>query len=141
MKISRELAILILKYCYQNPKFYFPFMVVCKEYSPEDGDFVEICPNEWKDIEEDKIYQTFELWENLQNLDETTLKLMSKWFIDKILKGSIEKEIKKLIRDYWKLYKKELCESVNIEEYWINEFFGWKKEAFEEVLYLLNKYN
>ena len=82
MKISRELAILILKYCFENPKFYFPFLIMCQEYSPEDDDFVEIMPDEWENIQEDEIYQTFELWENLQNLDEKTLKLMSKWLID-----------------------------------------------------------
>jgi len=42
MRISRNLAIIILKYLYDHPKFYFPFLVMCKEYSPEDYDFVEI---------------------------------------------------------------------------------------------------
>ncbi|MFZ2975276.1 MAG: hypothetical protein WA055_01425 [Candidatus Moraniibacteriota bacterium] len=84
MKISRELAIKILKYLDENPDFYFPFLVMCKEYSDEDDDFVEIEADEWENIEEDEKYQTFELWENLQNLDEETLKLMSKGFLEKI---------------------------------------------------------
>lgn len=84
MKISRKLAITILRYCSKNPDFYFPFLVMCKEYSPEDDDFVEICPSEWKSIEIDKIYQTFELWENLQDLGEDTTKLLAKGFIEKI---------------------------------------------------------
>ena len=78
MKISREQAIIILKYLAENREFYFPFLVVCKEYSPEDDDFVEIEPKEWEDIENDIIYQTFELWENLQNIDYDTIKLLSK---------------------------------------------------------------
>lgn len=55
-----------------------------QEYSPEDNDFVEIEPEEWETIEADKNYQTFELWENLQNLDEKTLSLMAKGFIEEI---------------------------------------------------------
>lgn len=84
MKISRKLAIQILKYCHENSNFYFPFQVVCKEYTPEDNDFVEIDPEEWEMILEDDIYQTFELWENLKNLHEETVRLMSKGFLEKI---------------------------------------------------------
>jgi len=78
MKISRELALQVLKYCSKNPDFYFPFLVMCQEYSPEDDDFVEIEPNEWENIEEDEIYQTFELWENLQDLRENTTELLAR---------------------------------------------------------------
>lgn len=85
MDISRELAIKILKYLDQHKDFYFPFLVMNKEYTEEDDDFVEIEPNEWEMIEEDGKYQTFQLWENLQNLDELTLRLMSKGFIEKIV--------------------------------------------------------
>ena len=85
MNISRDLAIKILKYLDQNKNFYFPFLVMCKEYTPEDDDFVEIEPNEWEMIVEDESYQTFQLWGNLQNLDIETLELMSKGFIEKIL--------------------------------------------------------
>ena len=55
-----------------------------KEYTEEDDDFVEIEPNEWEMIESDENYQTFQLWENLQNLDERTLKLMTKGFLEEI---------------------------------------------------------
>ena len=88
MRIDRNLAIRILKYLHKHPNFYFPFLVMCQEYSSEDNDFVEIDSRERKNIEEDKIYQTFELWENLQDVDEITLELMSKWFIEKILEES-----------------------------------------------------
>lgn len=84
MDISRELAIQILKYLDQHKDFYFPFLVMNKEYTEEDDDFVEIEPEEWKVIKMDDNYQTFQLWENLQNLDEQILKLMSKGFIEKI---------------------------------------------------------
>lgn len=141
MKISRELAIKILKYCFENQKFYFPFLVMCQEYTPEDDDFVEIEPEEWENIEEDENYQTFELWENLQNLDEEILRLLSKWFIDKILNESLEKEIINSLRCYKKLYKENIWEGVDILEYWENDFFWGKKEAFEDVLNLIKKYN
>lgn len=36
MNISRALAIQILKYLDKHPDFYFPFFVMCQEYSPED---------------------------------------------------------------------------------------------------------
>lgn len=85
MKIERELAIKILKYCHEHTDFYFPFLVMNKEYSEEDDDFVEVESNEWKMVQEDEKYQTFELWENLQNLDEQTLKLMAKGFLDEIV--------------------------------------------------------
>lgn len=85
MKISRKLAIQILKYLDQNKDFYFPFLVMCKEYTEEDDDFVEIEPNEWELIKSDKKYQTFELWENMQDVYEETLELMAKGFIEKII--------------------------------------------------------
>lgn len=84
MPISREFAIKILKYLHEHSDFYFPFLIMNKEYTEEDGDFVEIEPEEWEMIAGDETYQTFELWENLQNLDRETLHLMSKGFIDKI---------------------------------------------------------
>jgi len=141
MKISRELAILILKYCFENPKFYFPFLVMCNEYTHGDNDLIDIEPNKRKDIKDNESYKTFELWENLQDLYQDTLILMSKWFIDKILNQNLEKEIKILVKQYKKLYRPKLTESTKILEYWENEFFGWKKEAFEEVLELIQKHN
>ena len=84
MKIDRKLAIQIFEYLDKHKKFYFPFRIMCGEYTLEDDDFVEIEPNKWRIILEDESYQTFELWENLQDLDEETIKLMSKGFIEKI---------------------------------------------------------
>ena len=84
MDINRDIAIKILKYLDQHKDFYFPFLVMNKEYTPEDNGFVEIEPSEWEIIEMDKNYKTFQLWENLQNLDKKTLKLMSKGFLEKM---------------------------------------------------------
>ena len=83
MRITKNLAVEILKYLYNHPKFYFPFLIVCKEHTPEDYKFmddifIEIEPEEWKKISENKVYQTFELRENLQNLYEETIDLMAK---------------------------------------------------------------
>ena len=86
MKISRKLAIQILRYLDEHRDFYFPFLVMNKEYTEEDDDFVEIEPSEWENIESDENYQTFELWENLQDLDNGTTELLAKGFIEKITK-------------------------------------------------------
>ncbi|MFA5248646.1 MAG: hypothetical protein WC415_05570 [Patescibacteria group bacterium] len=94
MKIDRDLAIKILKYQNQHKDFYFPFLVMCREYSNEDEDFVEVEPNEWRMIKDDYKYQTFELWGNLQNLYGETVELMAKGFIEKILNSG------KFIRNY-----------------------------------------
>lgn len=93
MDISRELAIVILKYLDTHKDFYFPFLVMNQEYTPEDDDFVEIEPSEWEMIEEDRDYKTFQLWENLQDLRVDTLELMVKGFIEKITGESLEKYI------------------------------------------------
>lgn len=131
MKVSRELALQVLKYCSKNPDFYFPFLVMCQEYSPEDDDFVEIEPNEWENIEEDEIYQTFELWENLQNLKGDTTELLAKWFIEKIVDNS---KIKKFIflTFEWFTQEPNLSDIENIQMIWISE---WKtsKEAFNNL--------
>jgi len=140
MRISRELAIKILKYLDQCKDFYFPFLVMCKEYTGEDDDFVEIEPGEWKTIKSDKKYQTFELWENLQNLDEQTLQLMSKGFLEKITSKSLEKHIATLAKNYRKERKEELWESANIEEFGLNEFIGGKAEAYEDCLEIIKGY-
>lgn len=90
MDICRGLAIAILKYSDQHKDFYFPFSVMNKEHAGKDDDFVEIKPDEWRIIEEDESYQTFQLWENLQNLHKETLRLMSKGFLEKITDTSMQ---------------------------------------------------
>ena len=90
MPISRELAVKILRYLDQHKDFHFPFLVMNQEYAEEDDDFVELEPNEWEMIEGDERYQTFQLWENLQNLYEETLKLMVQGFIERITKESLQ---------------------------------------------------
>lgn len=141
MKINRELAIQILKYLHEHQDFYFPFQIVCNEYDPEEDGFTEIEPEEWKIIAEDKKYKTFELWENLQNLDKNTTQFLAKGFIEAITKESLEKHIYKLAKNYRKEWREELCENENIEEYGLNEFIGGKADAYEDCLYLVRKYN
>ncbi len=131
MKISRELAILILKYLNQNPKFYFPFLVMCQEYTPEDDDFVEIEPNERKNIKEDEIYQTFELWENLQDLKESTTELLAKWFIEKFSNHSKRKKFIFLTFE-WFTKEPNLEDIENVQMIWISEWIT-SKEAFEHL--------
>ncbi len=128
MRISRELIIKILKYLNKYPNFYFPFLVMCKEYTPEDDDFVEIEPEEQELIKDDEFYQTFEIRENLQHIYKNTTKLLAKWFLEKIVWESLYKEINSRARQYRKLYKEELWESEKIEEFWGNEFFDEKQK-------------
>ena len=131
MRVKRDLAINILKYLYENPKFYFPFLVMCKEYTPEDDDFVEIEPNEWKLIQSDDIYQTFELWENLQHLYKWTTELLAKWFIEKILKKYILKNYIFLTFE-WFTQEPNSNEIENVQMIGISEGINSKK-AFKKL--------
>ena len=140
MKISRKLAIQILKYLDKHSDFYFPFLVMNQEYTEADDDFVEIEPNEWKNLESDEVYQTFELWENLQNLDKDTTELLAKGFIEKITNDSFESHIAELAKNYRKDWKRELCDSEDIETYGLNEFIGGKADAYEDCLDLIKEY-
>lgn len=140
MHISKELALQILKYLERHPDFYFPFLVMCKEYSDEDNDFVEIEPEEWRLMKSDKKYQTFQLWENLQNLDTETIELMSKGFIERITFLSLERHISDLARNYRNEWKKELYESKDSEEFGLNEFVEGKAEGYQDCLDLIKMY-
>jgi hypothetical protein len=140
MDISRELAIIILRYLDEHPDFYFPFLVMNKEYSEEDDDFVEIEPNEWETIEADSNYKTFQLWENLQTIDLVTTRLLVKGFVERITGQSIESRVKELAENYRAEWKVELWESENIEEYGLNEYLGGKADAYEECAELMMEY-
>lgn len=144
MPISRELALIILKYLLDNPSFYFPFQVMCQGYASQvdaDNDFVEIAPSDdYENLLENTHYDTFELWENLQNLDLETVQLMSKGFIEKMLARSIETEILENIKNFRSLWREELWESTNIEEFGQNEYFGGKADGFEESLKIVLKH-
>ncbi len=144
MPISRESALQILKYLLENPSFYFPFLVMCKgyaSYSDGDNDFVEIIPkDDYVNLLDSEEYDTFELWENLQSLDEETLRLMSKGFLEKITSSSLESELQELAVNWRNKWKRELCESVDIEKFGENEYFGGKAEGFEESLEIFRKY-
>jgi hypothetical protein len=50
------------------------------------------------------------------------------------------KQIEVVAKEYRNLWKRDICESVNIEEYGMNEFFGGKAEGFEESLEILKKH-
>jgi hypothetical protein len=141
MPISRELALQILKYLVDNPSFYFPFLVVCKEYTPENNDFVELDPVvDYETIRDFDEYQTFQLWENLQDLKAETIELMSKGFIEKIVGNSIEQRLEALVNEYRMKWKKEDCESEDIEKFGLNEFIGGKAEGYEDALDIVRKH-
>jgi hypothetical protein len=111
-----------------------------REFSEKEYDFVEVTPDKYIIIRDNKKYQTFELWENLQNLDEQTLRLMSKGFLEKITNRSLEKHIRSLAEKYRKEWKAELWESEDIEEFAMNEFIGGKAEAYEDCLETIKIY-
>ena len=140
MDISRELAIKILKYLNQHKHFYFPFLVMNKEYTEEDDDFVEIEPDEWEMIESDENYKTFQIWENLQNIDERTLELMAKGFLEEITNKSLENHITKLAKNYRNEWNEKLWEAGKSEDFGLNEFINGKADAFEDCLYLIREY-
>lgn len=137
MDISRELAIRILKFLDENRDFYFPFLIMNKEYTEEDDDFVEIEPDEWETIEVDENYKTFQLWENLKNLDLLTLNLLSKGFIEMITIKSVRSDISELVKNYREAWKVESWESDDIEGYGFNEFIRGKAEAYEDCLRIM----
>lgn len=116
MKISRECAIQILKYCDKHKRFYFPFFVMCKEYSPEDDDFVEIEHTEWPIIQEDDTYQTFELWEKLLQTDT-----------DLVLN-----RLSLLIKNYKKYLIRQISQKDDLEASDLYEFLSGKLDAYEE---------
>jgi len=140
MPISRELALIILKYLVDNPSFYFPFIVVCKEYTPEDDDFVELVPeDDYETIRDFDEYQTFQLWENLQDLRVETLELMSKGFIEKIIGFSLEEKLDELAKECRNKWSLEKCDSEDCEQFGENEYLGGKAEGFEEALNILRE--
>lgn len=82
MEISRELAIQILKYCDEHEDFYFPFLVIHRGISIESY--------EWEIVRDNKKYQKFKLYENLQDLYPETVVLMSRGFIERITGNTLE---------------------------------------------------
>ena len=142
MPITRSLALKIIKYLIDNPSFCFPFLVMCRGYGidADDNDFVEIVPeDDYEYLIEDSTYDTFELWENLQNLNLQAFELLSKGFLEIILNENALSLIEKSAKDYRDLWKLDMCESAKIEEYGLNEFFGGKAEGFEESLEILKR--
>jgi len=141
MKISRELALQILEFCRSYKNFYFPFSLICGEYPETEYNLIKAETDKYRCILEDTKCQTFELSENLQDLNEETLNLMAKGFIEMITQKSLERHIRTLAENYRNDWKKELWESEKIEEFGLNEFIGGKADAYEDCLFLIRKYN
>lgn len=142
MPITRELALIIIKYLLSNPSFYFPFKIVCTNFD-EDDELYDIGFSQeiLDEVLENDACKDFELVENLQNLDLETLQLMSKGFIDKIEDKSTIDKISALALEYRNSWKEDLWESEDSEEFGLNEYIGGKAEAYEECLELLKNSN
>ena len=91
------MAIKILIFLDKYPDFYFPFLVMCQEYTPEDDDFVEIEPDEWENILEDDVYQTFQLWKSVQDVESDTVDLLAEDYLQKIMNSPESKLAEELI--------------------------------------------
>jgi len=85
MPISRNLALIIVRYLISNPMFYFPFFIRCKGLDGSN-EYIEVVPQEddYEMISRFDDYNDFILVENLQNMYLETIQLMSKGFIEKI---------------------------------------------------------
>ena len=77
MRVERKKVITIMKYIEENPNFYFPFKIICKDFK-ENSDYYETdCLEEidYKFIENNKDLINFQLEENLQDLEAIVTKL------------------------------------------------------------------
>ena len=73
MKIQRELVLKIIKYLNENPNFYFPFKVICKDFK-ENSEYYKVDLLEKIDcnfIEKNKNLINFYLEEPLANSNPT----------------------------------------------------------------------
>lgn len=142
MKIQREQALKIIKYLDENPNFYFPFKIICKDFRENSEYYQTDCLEEmdYKFIEKNKNLSNFYLEENLQNLYSETVELMAKGFLHKIENEDILNKISNLAIEYRKNWKEDLWESSDIQEYGLNEFLGGKAEAYEECVEIINKH-
>ncbi len=136
MDISRETALCILKFLNKCPKFYFPFQVVNMEYSPEDDNFVEIEPNEWKTINDNENYKTFQLWENLNHLHIDTIPLLAKGFIEVIEAGEVKN--REFVFYTAEGYTSLVDKNKNIQDVENLQILGWEtstnpKKAFRNL--------
>lgn len=94
MKIQRKLALTIMRFLLENPKFYFPFEIGCKGIiNKNEYDSIPIN-EEYYAIIKNNNYDNFILIENLQNIYQDTIKLMSMGFIDKILNEQYNEKAK-----------------------------------------------
>lgn len=142
MKIQREQVIKIMKYLNENPNFYFPFKIICKDFKENSEYYETDCLEtiDYKFIENNKNLINFHLEENLQNLYPETVELMAKGFLHKIENTDILNKISDLAMEYRKSWQENLCESENIEEYGLNEFIGGKADAYEDCVQIIEEH-
>jgi len=140
MEITKPQVLNIIKYIEHNPDFYFPFKIICSNFGKNSDLFEVDCLDiGYNDIATSKSMTTFTLVENLQNLHLETIELMAKGFLDKIENTSILDKISNLAAECRNSWKKEWCESKDIEEYGSNEFIGGKADAFEDCVQIIKQ--
>lgn len=140
MQITRMLSLKILRYLLDNPNFYFPFKIICKDFYEDDELYeIEVFEDYYNEILENESLITFVLEENIQHLYLQTVELMSKGFIEKILNENLKKKIATLAEEYRENWKEDLWESCDIEEFGLNEYIGGKADAYEDCLRILKE--
>ena len=86
MKITRAIAVAIMKYLLAHPEFYFPFLLMNQEYGKdnvepgEEGYFDEITRDDFENCIEDTEYKTRELREDVQGNDLGTIPLLAQGY-------------------------------------------------------------
>ncbi len=145
MKITRKQVLNILKYLNKNPEFYFPFGIICQDFTEDDSLYDVDCTEiEYEVFEKNTLLVNFALEENLQDLYPETVKLMAKGFLEKMLFESNlshvdTNEIKNKIIDCEKFINPYGCEIEDSEKFALNEFLKGKVEAYHEFLQISDK--
>ena len=58
-KLTRDLALFFLKHGLIDTD---KAILVCQGFATDDEDFVEVLPEDYESLKEDKDYQAFEIW-------------------------------------------------------------------------------
>lgn len=140
MNLTKERVLSTVKYIENNPEFDFPFKILCLDFSKEHERYQEDCLDfKYDKIKNDKSMIHFMLVEDLQSLCLETVELMSKGFFEKIEQTNALREISNLAEECRDGWKRELCESEDINEYGLNEFFGGKADAYEDCARIIKQ--
>ena len=137
MKITRAIAVAIMKYLLAHPEFYFPFLLMNQEYGKdnvgpgEESYFDEITRDDFENCIEDTEYKTRELREDVQGNDLGTIPLLAQGYFQLMWISPGIKALKKELR----VAKYQYNEAINDIDF-IGEWkSGTEYETFERGYY------